>query len=145
MTRKRRILLYVCLLLVAVGGILVSDSASDLLSEAELALRDWYVIAASRIEVGDKRGVVIEKLSDAWYHCADDHSQASVVTLRGYTDLFFFGPEDFDRATVVIVSSEIIEGEAVVSSIGSFENYTWCVTLPCLPPQFVDRCEDRES
>ena len=40
-------------------------------------------------------------------------------------DLFFFGSHKYDKAEVVIVTSEPIAGVFVVYDLGSFEPYAW--------------------
>ena len=84
---------------------------------------DVYHRVIARIKIGDERSQVIQSLSDAWYHGVCDHSQISIEKYRGYDDIFFYGPQTFEQATLVIVSSRISKVQACVTVIGSFENY----------------------
>jgi hypothetical protein len=71
------------------------------------------------VPVGTSRGDAIAILSQkAWYHqaCPDQ---------GGFTDLFFFGSHQYDKADIVIVDSMPRgEGHEVVM-ISTFESYAW--------------------
>jgi len=104
-----------------VSGLLLCIVAVDFLFGTGLIFfrtvsPNYYAIAESRIEIGSERNEVIEVLSDAWYHCADDYSEGT-DSPKSYTDYFFYGPQEFDRATVIIVSSEVIQEKAMVSRV----------------------------
>jgi hypothetical protein len=157
MKRKRVYFLSIGLLFGFLSCVLISGAMFDLLFGTRFVIPrdvlptssgfvDYYSIAASRIEEGDNREQVIQALSDAWFHCAYESPYVREDQTRFVQDNFFYGPQDFDRAIVVIVESHMnSQGDAIVSQVGSFESYTWCVTLNCLPPQFQKECAVIES
>lgn len=90
--------------------------------------------ARKQVPIGTRRDDAIRILSEtAWYH----QPCPNRVTID---DLFFFGSHRYDKAEVVIVGSEPIDGVFVVYDIGSFEPYAWHATYQdCLQR---DRFED---
>ncbi|MBK7200667.1 hypothetical protein [Candidatus Amarolinea dominans] len=75
--------------------------------------------ARKQVSVGTLRDDAIRILSEkAWYH----QPCPNRITID---DLFFFGSHKYDKAEVVIVTSEPIAGVFVVYDLGSFEPYAW--------------------
>ncbi len=75
--------------------------------------------ARELVPIGTPRDDAIRILSEtSWYH----QPCPNVITID---DLFFFGSRKYDRADVVIVRSEPVEGIFIVYDISSFEPYAW--------------------
>jgi hypothetical protein len=94
----------------AVGGLLIGLVPGC--RQAPSALET----ARSRVSVGTKRDEAIQTLgATSWYHqpCWER------------TDLFFYGSHEYDRAEIVILRSDLVDGEYVVVSIDGFESYAW--------------------
>lgn len=71
--------------------------------------------ARQQVPSGTLRDAAINILSErAWYHQACPNR----VTVD---DLFFFGSHKYDKAEVVIVNSEPVNGVFVVYQVGSFD------------------------
>jgi len=75
--------------------------------------------AREQVAIGDLREDAVATLEEsAWYY-QPCHYRDLVE------DLFFFGSHRYDKAQIVIVSSEIDEGVYRVYQISSFEPYAW--------------------
>lgn len=75
--------------------------------------------ARKQVPIGMLRDDAIRILGEkAWYH----QPCSNLVTID---DLFFYGSHKYDKAGVVIVSSEPMDGVFVVYKISSFESYAW--------------------
>jgi len=76
-------------------------------------------VAQEHVPIGTKRSDAIRILDgETWYH----QLCPNVITVD---DLFFYGSRGYDKAQVVIVSSEPLDGVYYVYAISSFENYAW--------------------
>ena len=73
----------------------------------------------------DDAVLVLEQL--AWYHQTCDDS----------TDLFFFDNHDYDDTTIVIMDSNLQDGQYCVASFSTFESYAWHTVY--------DDCVDRSQ
>jgi hypothetical protein len=75
--------------------------------------------ARQLVPIGTRRDDAIRILGEtAWYH------QPCPLAVS-IDDLFFFGSRKYDKADVVIVSSEPIDDIYVVYLVSSFEPYAW--------------------
>jgi hypothetical protein len=77
---------------------------------------DW---AKQEVTIGTQREVAIRLLAaEAWYHqpCANR---------GGIDDLFFYDSRDYNRATVVILSSVASNGIYKVTRLTTFEPNAW--------------------
>ena len=75
--------------------------------------------ARELVSVGDLRKDAVEILKEeAFYHQPCQYQ--SLIK-----DLFFYGDQHYDKADIVIVTSDLADGEHRVIGIGSFETYLW--------------------
>ncbi len=81
--------------------------------------------AREQVSTGTLRDDAIRILSEkAWYH--QECPNFVGTALSTITDLFFFGSHKYDKADIVIVTSEPVNGIFVVNrDPGSFEPYLW--------------------
>ncbi len=81
--------------------------------------------ARNQVSAGTLRDEAIRILSEeAWYHQPCPNLVGG--KLETITDLFFFGSHKYDKADIVIVTSESVNNEFVVArEVGSFEPYLW--------------------
>ena len=78
---------------------------------------DPVTVAKDSIPIGTSRTKALDALSDAQRHIACWYPSGEV------DDLFFYGAYEPEEATVVIISSEVVEGQLQVYAIGTFEYY----------------------
>jgi len=76
-----------------------------------------YEALLSRVQEGDERQQALNALSDAWYHSECKFLDGTVE------DMFFYGPKDRDKVTIVSVSSEPSGGQLIVYQVGTYEGY----------------------
>jgi hypothetical protein len=75
--------------------------------------------AREQVVVGDLRDDAVAALeASAWYYQPCHYGDL-------VEDLFFFGSHQYDKAQIVIVSSEPDEDVYRVYQVSSFESYTW--------------------
>ena len=81
----------------------------------------YWATAVARVHVGDDRDSAVRALSDAWFHSE-----------CGNTDIFVYGPNDPNRATIIYVTSYEKAGTRVVDSMGTIppemlSQYEYCL------------------
>lgn len=76
-----------------------------------------YEAILSRVQEGDERQQALNALSDAWYHSECKFLDGAVE------DMFFYGPKNRDKVTIVSVSSEPSGGQLIVYHVGTYEGY----------------------
>jgi len=108
---------------------LAVSNAERIVPERGTELRPDPTIEAvqSRIRVGDARSNAVQALPDAWFHT--ECRSGAVVE-----DLFFLGPRDRNKARIVLVSSEVTDGETVVHFVGGIEYAMLGLFEHCVPP-----------
>jgi hypothetical protein len=106
---KRQVLVGVGLILglcIGVTWVLTTDQPLDPVERA-----------MQQIPIGTSRADALRILSDAQHHLECPYPSGKVH------DLFFYGADNFEEATVVIVGSEVVSNELRVYKIGTFDTY----------------------
>ncbi len=109
-TESLGILGFYCLLLILILSLVGCGSEQEYVD---------YVEILSRVQEGDDRQQVIEKLSDSWLHVECPFSDDAVE------DIFFYGPRNRESVNLVMISilSESQEGNLEVTRTGTYESY----------------------
>lgn len=86
-------------------------------------------VVLARVEVGDSRAEVLQKLSDAWFHSTCTYDDSTAVS-----DLFFYRDPDRGEVEIVLVQFQEVYGRVSVISAGRLENYMLHLYDHCTPP-----------
>ena len=113
-----------------IAGLLASCIVLTACMYKSLIATDPVSVAQSRVRIEDTRDEAVQALSDAWFRSECTFPNSTVIW-----DLFFYGPKDLEQVKVVVVHSDVADGDGTlkVTFVGGVESYMLHLYDMCEP------------